>query len=134
MLLSARFLVGVASVNLFSYADRAQFTQGDSTTVYVQLVDLTLDSAQQGFVPPGRRYSAASGATLTLRLDNLDTNRQVTKTATVPFAGDRSIWSFAVTAADQLVGTVALRLQLTEGAVVTNGVVPAGLNVYPKES
>lgn len=134
VLLSARFLVGVAGVNSFQYAERLSFTQGDTNTVYFQLLDLNLDTAAQGYSPPGRRYSAAAGATLTVLLDNLDTGRLVQKVATVPFAGDRSIWSFGVTATDQLVGTVALRLQLTEGSTVSNGVVSAGLSVYAKNS
>lgn len=133
MLLGVRFLVGVCSVNAFSYAaDRLSFTEGDTVTVYLQLVDQNLDLPAAGFQPPYRRYVAAQGATLQVTMDALESSRQVVRQASRPFPLDGSIWSFQVSASDRLLGTVTLRLQLSEGGSVTNGVVSGGLAVQPK--
>ena len=48
MLLSARILSDVGGVNIFEVADKAQFTQGDETTVYFQLIDAGLDTPAKG--------------------------------------------------------------------------------------
>lgn len=127
MLLSARFLTQVSSVNAWNYADNAQWTQGDTVTVYLQLVDLTLDKAVQGFVPAGRRYVPASGATLTVTLANIDQAVQVTRFATQPYSNDGSIWKFTVLPSDAISGTCDVKLSLNESGVITAGVAKAGV-------
>lgn len=129
MLLSCRFLNKVADVNTFSYTNQLNFTQGDTTTVYIQIVDASVDLPNEGFNPPYRRYMPQVGATLKVTLDNLNVAKKITRFATQPFALDPSIWSFPILATDQLVGTISLFLQLTEGAVITNGTVIGGIGV-----
>ncbi len=113
-LLSCRFLVSVASVNSFTYAQQSTFSEGDSLAIYLQLVDQNQDDPAQGYLPAYRRHCPAPGSTLRVTLRNLDAGLQVTKTATQPFPGDASIWSFPVTSADQLRGTISLTLDLLE--------------------
>lgn len=129
MRLSARMLENVAGVNTFNYAQQAEFTQGDAPTIYFQLVDLNQDRPEMGYVPAGRRYVPASGATLTVLLDAIDDSRKITRSATQPYPGDPSIWSVVLLPADDLRGTVNLKLTLTEGMVITNAQVAAALNI-----
>lgn len=106
-------------------------TQGDSPVLYFQLVDMSRDCNSQVYQPPGRRYVPAIGATLQVTLVNLDDAKQVTRAATQPFPGtDPSIWMVALASTDQVRGTVALQLQLTEGSVKTYGRVDKFLYAY----
>ena len=130
MLLSARFLNDVASVNSFEYAQEAEFTEGDPASVYFQLTDASLDKSVDGFVPPGRRYVPASGATLQCIIESIDDSKEITRFATQPFANDGSIWRLDFLASDKIRGTANLRLKLTEGAVVRSGLVKSGIRIY----
>ena len=129
MLLSCRFLNKVADVNTFSYTNQLNFTQGDTPTIYLQIVDASVDLPSEGFNPPYRRYMPQLGATLKVTLDNLNTSKKVVRFATQPFPLDPSIWSFPILSTDQIVGTVSVLLQLTEGSTVTNGTMIGGIGV-----
>jgi hypothetical protein len=129
MLLSCRFLNKVADVNTFSYTNQLNFTQGDTPTIYLQIVDASVDLPSEGFNPPYRRYMPQVGATLKITLDNLNTSKKVVRFATQPFPLDPSIWSFPILSTDQIVGTVSVLLQLTEGGTVTNGTMIGGIGV-----
>ena len=129
MLLSCRFLNKVADVNTFSYTNQLNFTQGDTPTIYLQIVDASVDLPSEGFNPPYRRYMPQPGATLKVTLDNLNTSKKVVRFATQPFPLDPSIWSFPILSTDQIVGTVSVLLQLTEGSTVTNGTMIGGIGV-----
>ena len=130
MLLGARMLDQVGNVNQFKVVDSIEFTQGDTATVYIQLVDLTKDKAVEGFVPSGRRYVPAAGATLSIKLDNIDDALALTRTATLPFTGDSSIWSFSVLATDKIQGTCALSLTLNESGIITRGRIEAVVLIH----
>lgn len=132
MLLSCRILVDVASANRYSSSNQLQFTEGDQLTMYIQLIDASLDRADQGFNPSGRRYVPASGATLSVTFDSNDNAKKVSRSASKPFAGDDSIWSIPIQASDPITGTVNLRLTLTESGVVTRGIVQAAVLVRPQ--
>ncbi len=130
MLLSARILDSVGSVNDFNYVDQAGFTEGDVARVFFQLIDATKDSVLQQFKPAGRRFCPAASATLSVRLDNIDDAKQLTREAVQPYATlDASIWYVDVLATDKVRGTVDLVLTLTEGSKVTRGRVPAAISV-----
>lgn len=130
MLLSARFLNDVANVNSFEYADVAEFTEGDPASVYIQLIDASLDKAVEGFVPSGRRYVPASGATLQVTVESIDDSKEIVRSATQPFPNDGSIWKLDFLASDKIRGTANLRLRLTEGSVVRSGLVKSGLRIH----
>lgn len=127
MLLSARFLNQVSSVNAFEYVSNAQWTAGDTVTLYFQLIDLNLDKPVQGFQPAGRRYMPAAGATLSVKLDNINDAIAVTRSATQPYPQDSSIWAVQILSTDTIRGTCDLVLNLTESAVKTSGRVVAGV-------
>lgn len=131
MLLTARLLADFQSVNSYRQVDMLRMTQGDSVTLYFQLVDASLDTASEGFVPAGRRYVPAVGATLVCQVNNIDDAKKVTRNAQQPFgAQDPSIWALTLMPTDPVqVGTSSLRLTLTEGSKVTNGVKLAALGV-----
>lgn len=131
MLLSARILRDCASVNSFEYADSAQFTKGDVVDVYFQLIDASLDTASENFIPPGRRYMPVAGATLIAVAENIDDAIKITRTVSQPFTNDPSIWKMSFFASDQIQGSANLRLTLTEGAKITKGLVKNAFRIQP---
>ena len=133
MVLGARFLSNVGSVNDFLYVQNVEFSEGDPVVVYLQLVDTTLDRVETGWAPvlAGRRYMPASGASLQVILKNVDDAKTYTKIASQPFpTSDPSIWSFPVAASDAVKGTVSLTLVLTEGSSIRRGLVKAAFRVF----
>jgi len=129
MLLSARILNDVASVNSYEHAQAGEFTQGDAASVYFQLTDASLDGAIHGFNPSGRRYIPATGATLQVVVDNIDDGKKITRTATNPFPDDRSIWKLDFIASDTISGTCSMQLTLTEGLLIRRGLVKNALRI-----
>ncbi len=123
MVLSAKVLTDVNSVNSFEYTERLATVEGDPFTLYLQL----FDSAK------GLRYVPAADATLSVVLDNINTARRVTRSATQPYEGDLSIWSVPVLSTDTLAaGTVSIRLTLVEGGVTRKGLVINAIAVTPQ--
>ncbi len=125
MLLSAKMLNNVGSVNTFDVSQQTSFTEGDLPVIYLRLVDL------QSKVD---RYIPATGATLSVTFTNVDTSKTFTKVATQPYTGDRSIWSFTFISSEHVKGTLSLQLTLTEGSTVTRGLVNSALLVQPFNS
>lgn len=129
MLLSCRMLANVSNVNAFEYATPMEFSEGDTPVIYLQLIDLSQDRAIEGYSPAGRRYAPASGATLQVTFDSVDSAKKIVRAATQPFPLDPSIWSVQVLPTDVIKGTVTLRLQLTEGLRTMKGHLKAALSV-----
>lgn len=134
MILGARFLKDVASVNSYEIDDTAGFTEGDVVSVYFQLIDISLDKAIQGFQPAGRRYMPAVGATLQCVVQNIDDSIKVTRFATNPFPTDLSIWKLDFFATDKIRGTANLQMIVTEGTKVTRGLVNSGFRIVTKDT
>lgn len=136
MLLSVRMLNDVTSVNSYEVVDRASYTVGDTTTIYVQLIDLSKDRPERGYVPGGRRYCPAVGATLTVTIDNIDNAKKITnRVASQPYpTQDPSIWAIPITSTDTAEGTCAVRITLTQGGVVTRGFKEAAIDIYGYEA
>lgn len=134
MLLGARFMNDVASVNVFDWVQQVEMTEGDGpVTVTFQLIDKSVDREDLGWKPlaAGRRYVPASGATMQVILKNIADSKTLTKVATQPFpTTDPSIWQFQIAAADAVKGTVSLTIALTEGATVRRAMVPAAIRAY----
>ena len=134
MLLSARLLSDVCGVNRYSYADNVVLMESDSATIYLQLVDI---SVEPNLRPEGRRYMPVALSTLAVTMKSHDTGATVSKTATQPFPQDPSIWSFDLTATNTLPGTDSLQLALSEptddpeAPKVTNGWVQSAITVRP---
>ena len=130
MLLSGRILTDVGGVNIFDYAESAQFTEGDAPSIYIQLIDVAKD---QKLTPPGRRYMPAAGALLEVTIGNVDTAKVVTRTASQPFSNDPSIWKIYLLTTDPVRGTVDVTLKLTEGAVITRGYMRSAIRALPQQ-
>jgi hypothetical protein len=134
MLLSARVLEDVSTVNNFKVAADVEWTEGDPVTFYIQLIDASVDTAKCGYNPPGRRYMPAAGATLEVVFENIDDSKEVTKTATNPFATDTSIWAISILSSNTIRGTPQMRLTLTESTVVRRGVVKNAIRIHPNQN
>jgi hypothetical protein len=122
LILSARILKDCAGVNSFEYGDSVKFTKGDSVDVFFVLINSDLDTATEGFIPPGRRYVPAVSATLTCTIENIDDAKTLTRVAVQPYVGDASVWKISFLSTDTVEGTANLRLTLIEGAKTTRGV------------
>lgn len=131
MLLSARMLINVADVNTWENSTQLKFSEGDTQTVYIQLIDANKDASLK---PSGKRYVPPATATLSVTITNIDSTKTVVKTASKPYSGDISIWSFSILPADGIKGTCSLKLQLTDSGVSTYGVVKNALSVEPLTS
>lgn len=129
MLLSARMLDSVSDANNYQYLESIRITEGDTATLYFQLVDMNKDRIEQGFVPAGRRFVPSPGSTLSVTFDSIDNARKVTRSAIQPFPEDPSIWSVGIISTDPLRGTVNMRLAMTQSGVVTNGLLQNALGV-----
>jgi hypothetical protein len=131
MLLSARILQNVTGVNDWEVADEVRFTEGDSLYVFLMLTDLNKDKDIQRIRPSGRRYVPATGATLQVTVQSIDSAKTLVRIAVQPFANDPSIWKFQIMSTDSLRGTYSIKLALTEGATVTHGVMKNGVSAEP---
>ena len=134
MLLSAKLLDSVASVNLFQNVKQIRCFEGDAPCLYFMLIDRNLDRPEEGYSPAGRRYIPAAGATLSVVLDNLDDARKVTRAATQPYPQDPSMWAVQLLTTDTPRGTVNFKLTLTEPGSpvkITRGIVLAALCIDP---
>lgn len=114
MLLSIRFLNAVANINSFEHAPQLEMSSGDAQTVFFQLIDASLDRAESGFSPAGRRYCPPASSTLSVQFVNVDDAKQFTRFAVQPFSGDTSMWSIPILSTDPLLGTTNLKLVLQE--------------------
>jgi hypothetical protein len=121
-------------VNSYSYTPEYNWTEGDTLTVYFQIVDANLDTSNQGFNPPGRRYIPASGSTMTVSLENIDDAKVLSKSATNPFASDLSIWSFNVISTDAIRGAPQMRITLSEGGTITRGLLKTSIRIAPNQN
>lgn len=108
MRLGVKMLDSSSTLNNLMYLNQVQINPGDTATVIFQIVDL--DKGGQRFIP-------ASGATMQINLVSIDQSKNVQKIPTNPFADDRSIWSFNLTATDTAMAAgVNMSVKLTQGA------------------
>jgi hypothetical protein len=133
MYLSARLLLNVVDVNNWEYGDVYRLSEGDTPSLYFQLVDLDKDKDIVKNRPVGKRYMPASGATLQVNIQNINDVNSLAKIATQPFANDTSIWKIDILSTDLLKsGTFSLQIALTETLKVTRAFVSNVVNVAPQ--
>lgn len=130
MLLSARVLNDVANVNSFEFADQLSWTEGDSVTLTLQLIDASLDVDMKGFYPSGRRYMPPALSSLSVQLQNIDNSKAITRIAVQPFPEDASIWQVTILSSDLIRGTPQMLLTLTEPTRSLRGLVKNSLRVH----
>lgn len=120
----------VASVNSFEVADQASWFEGDSTYMYFQLIDLSLDTDMKGFYPGGRRYMPPATTTLSVQIQNIETVKVINRLATQPFPEDASIWRIQILSTDAIHGAPQLMLTLTEPTRTLRGMVKNAVKIY----
>lgn len=104
------------NVNSFQEVTEISLQQGNPSTLYFRVVDLDQSSADGKYF----RFVPSSNATMTVTLNNLDTNSIVTKVATmVSSADDRSIWSIPILAADRFAKNSLVATLTTSGVTYT---------------
>lgn len=106
MKLSAKFLKNVANINNFQYANQWSISEGSQHVLYFQFIDKLKDDL---------RYisEAASIDEVTVTFLNIDETFEIIKTATQPFADDKSIWSITLNV-DEVPNPGAVKFSITE--------------------
>jgi len=138
MILKARILTDVADANHFAYAEQAEFMEGDTPTIYFQIVD---DSVEPDLRPRGRRYLPVAGAVCQVTMQSIVSGNTIVRECRMAFPDDdRSIFCFDILSTDIILGTRNLKLLLTESTSIgdglystklTHGFVEQGLVVRP---
>lgn len=84
MKLSVKFLKNVVNVNTFQYFENWDISEGSAQRLYFQIVDLHKE---------GIRYmSQETPLLVSVKFPSIDSDIAIEKTATQPFADDKSIW------------------------------------------
>lgn len=132
MLLSARILSHVASVNNYRTVSQVEFTDGDAPSIVFQLVDLSVDKNSEGFNPPGRRYCPAEEAEVTVFLGSVREANRIERIAFQPFPQfDASIWQIDLFPEDKVAGNTDLFIELSENGKVTRGIARNVIRAHP---
>lgn len=98
MLLGAVMLKAVQNVNSYQRSTQVTIRQANPTTIYFQLVDLD----QQDPYGQPLRYIPASGSSLTVTLNSINSANVISRIAAQPYSSDdRSIFSFNLLSTDR---------------------------------
>ena len=109
MKLSAKFLKNVENVNSFQYVSQWDIAEGSAQRLYFQIVDKLKEDL--------RYISQATVVdSVTVTFLSIDDNSEITKTATQPFADDKSIWYIDLTVS-QVPNSGAAKFSITEDGV-----------------
>jgi hypothetical protein len=122
MKLCFKLLDSVSSVNDFEETLKLDLVAGNPGTVYFRLINKDKDSEQ--------RYIPASGATVAVKFNHIDSNKVISRVAANPFVDDKSIWSIPIQVSDAI-ATGTMEVTLTEGAVARKLVPLSDLSQEP---
>jgi hypothetical protein len=113
-------LKNVDNVNSWSYSSTATSYQGQSNSIYFQIVDKDrVDSS---------RYIPASGTTCSIYFPNLDNAKKLTIQASQPFPQDSSIWMVSI-ASNQNISSGNVVFNLTENSITRSFVIDSFITV-----
>lgn len=131
MKLGARMLDPNSTLNNLKYMNQLSVSPGSTMTVMFQLVDLNTIQEANRF---GNRYMPDDGAGLTVNITSVVDANSLEKTASQPFADDKSIWQFTLSALEtsDLSGT-NMKLTLTEGLDISIGIAKQVLIAEPAD-
>ena len=125
MLLGAVMLKAVQNVNSFQRSTQVTIRQANPTTLYFQLVDLDqTDSFGQPL-----RYIPASGSSVTVTLNSINSANVISRIAGQPYSDDRSIFSFNLLSTDRP-SSGNFDISLSEGGSIFTTSVANGLIVW----
>jgi hypothetical protein len=104
MRINAKIIKNVNNVNSWVFANQAFMTQDQANTMYIQIVDLDQSSdpsveKSQSFPQfPVRYIPQGTSVGIEATFPALEDDEKFTITGTQPFAQDRSIWRFDLSA------------------------------------
>jgi hypothetical protein len=139
MRLNAKILKNVNSVNSWQNASQAYMAEGQPNTLYLQLVDLdvstNVDTEKSPAFPqnPIRYMSQAAVLSASATFLALVDDEEFSIVGTQPFADDKSIWKFSLSA-DQVPSSGNLKVTLTEDGVDRSFIVKGALSVETLEA
>ena len=103
-------LSSVDTVNSFQVVSELYLNGGENETLYFQLKDTTQEL----------RYVPTTAATIQVHFRNLDTNKLISRVATMVYPlDDRSIWSVPIYATDSI-SPDSMEAVLTDGILIKN--------------
>jgi hypothetical protein len=105
MKLSAKFLKNVANINNFEYANQWDIAEGSAHTLYFQIIDKHMNDL--------RYMSQAAVFSVSVTFLSINDDEEIVKTATRPFADDKSIFSITLNA-DEIPNSGAVKFSLTQ--------------------
>lgn len=124
MRLGIQMLNSSSGLNTLQFLNQVQINPGDTATVMFRLVDL--DQASERFIP-------ITGSVMAVNLVSIDAAKNIAKVPTNPFADDRSIWSFNLSAAEtQMAAGVNMSVKLTQVADVKTATAEASIIFGPQ--
>jgi hypothetical protein len=113
-------LKNVDNINSWNYTPTAVSYQGQTNSIYFQIVDKDrVDST---------RYIPVSGASCSIFFPNLDNAKKLTIQATQPFPQDSSIWMVTI-ASNQNISSGNVVFNLTENAITRSFVIDSFISV-----
>jgi len=134
MRLSAKVLKNVNNVNSWQNAAQAFMAEGQPNTLYLQLIDLDVSTAVDAEKSPAfpqmpmRYISQATALSASVDFQSIDDAAAFNIVGTQPFADDKSIWKFTLSAA-QVPNSGAIKVNVTEDGVVRSFVVKNAITV-----
>jgi len=108
MKLSAKLLKNVANVNMFSYTNQWDISEGSAHRLYFQIIDTHQDGLR--YMTQAVVYSAS------VTFLSIDDDEEIVKTATQAFSDDKSIWYIDLLSTE-IPNSGAVKFSITEDSV-----------------
>lgn len=108
MRLSAKFLKNVTGINNYDESDQWSIAEGSAQSLYFQLADKDQDNI--------RYMSQATVFAVEVTFQDIEETAEIVKTATQPFADDKSIFKIELLASE-VPNSGAVTFKLTEDGI-----------------
>ena len=110
-----KILEDVKDSNNFYEVDQYELIPGNPDTLYFRFISSKSQDSEDQI--SDLRYIPASGSTVTVTFDHIDSNKKIVRAASLAFsADDRSIWKVSILATDTI-ALNSMNVVLTEGGV-----------------
>lgn len=133
MRISAKTLKNVENVNFWQYTSQVYANEGQANSLFIQLVDLDkpLEENPKNLVNPSfplRYISTASVLAVSATFESIDDSQEFVIVGSQPFAGDKSIWKFDLSAS-QTPNSGSIKITITEDGVAKSFIVNQAISV-----